>query len=190
MRIGIVSDVHGNEKGLATALELIGDVDRLLCLGDLINQHHFSNECVALLKARSADVIWGNHEEVFFGPYGQKARDLPWIDPELRSWLAARPAHTRFECEGARVLACHSTPWAPTGGYVTPQSSAFRRFGDVDADVVLYGHTHQKVAARMGRVLVINPGSAGQPQPGVSNPVMSCAVLELPSGRVVHHDYL
>lgn len=33
-----------------------------------------------------------------------------------------------------------------------------------DADVIVYGHTHRQLVTRIGRRLVINPGSAGSPR--------------------------
>ena len=52
MRIGIVSDIHGNMAGLLRAVELMGEVDELLCLGDSIYDYRFSNDvCVSLTKA-------------------------------------------------------------------------------------------------------------------------------------------
>jgi len=56
----------------------------------------------------------------------------------------------------------HSTPWEPRGTYVHPESALLARFGEAEADIVLYGHTHQQLARRIGNVLVINPGSAGE----------------------------
>ena len=50
MKVGIVSDIHCNARGLAIALDLLGEVDELLCLGDAIFEYQFSNEVVALLK--------------------------------------------------------------------------------------------------------------------------------------------
>ena len=63
MRIGIVSDLHCNVAGLSQALDRIGDVDELICLGDSIWEYRFSNEIVRLLKERGVHTILGNHEE-------------------------------------------------------------------------------------------------------------------------------
>ena len=64
MKLGIVSDLHCNFDGLNRALDIMGQIDELLCLGDSIYEYRFSNEVVALLKERGAHVIQGNHEEV------------------------------------------------------------------------------------------------------------------------------
>ena len=91
MRVGIVSDLHCNVAGLSQALDLMGDVDELICLGDSIWEYRFSNEIVRLLKERGAHTILGNHEEGFLGPQGVRARQPEWIDRSLLQ-LARRTA--------------------------------------------------------------------------------------------------
>ena len=54
MRIGIVSDIHGNARGLALALERMGTVDELLCAGDMVEEFRFSNKTVEILRDRDA----------------------------------------------------------------------------------------------------------------------------------------
>ena len=81
MKVGIVSDLHCNVQGLDLALQAMGDIDELLCLGDSIFEYRFSNDVVARLKQRDAHIIQGNHEEVFMVRAGFRARDRPGIDP-------------------------------------------------------------------------------------------------------------
>ena len=87
MKLGIVSDLHCNFDGLTRALDIMGQIDELLCLGDSIFEYRFSNEVVGLLKERGAHVIQGNHEEVFMGPQGVRARRRDTIDRALLRWL-------------------------------------------------------------------------------------------------------
>ena len=47
MKIGIVSDIHCNVQGLQLALDAMGDIDELLCLGDAIFEYQFSNGVIA-----------------------------------------------------------------------------------------------------------------------------------------------
>ena len=189
MRLGIVSDLHCNAAGLAEALRLMGDVDELFCLGDSIWEYRFSNEVVGLLKDRRAHVILGNHEEGFLGPHGARARARDGIDAELVGWLAARPHRLELEIAGKRLLLVHSTPWEPRGAYVHPDSSLLARFAEADADVVLYGHTHEQVVRRFGSVLVINPGSAGDARDHRNGRLLSCAVLDLASDETQVIDF-
>jgi putative phosphoesterase len=184
MKVGIVSDIHCNARGLELALEAMGDVDELLCLGDSIFEYEFSNEVVARLKQRQAHIIQGNHEEVFMSPAGERARKRTGIDPALLKFLAEQPYRRYLDLAGKRLLLIHSTPWDPRGEYVHPHSPKLDRFGEADADIVLYGHTHCQVVKRVGNALVINPGSAGDGRDSRNDRQLSCAVLDLRSEEV------
>jgi predicted phosphodiesterase len=69
MRIGIVSDIHGNVAGLSCALERMGDVDGLLCAGDMVEEFRFSNEVVGTLRDRGARCVKGNHDIGMFAAH-------------------------------------------------------------------------------------------------------------------------
>ena len=187
MKLGIVSDIHGNVAGLSRALELLDGVDEILCLGDSIHEYRFSNGVVALLRERNISTIKGNHEEVFFSRHGERARAADWIDRDHAQWLADQPSERLLERCGRRVRMIHSTPWSPRGEYVFPQNPMFARMADCDADVLLYGHTHHAVVQHVGATLIINPGSAGESR-GSGDAVLSCAVLDLDAmaARIIH----
>lgn len=189
MKIGIVSDLHCNQHGLLRALDIIGDVDELICLGDSVYEYRFSNEVIEILRDRAAHTILGNHEEGFLGPQGVRARAADWIDPALLGWLADRPPRLMVEIGGKKLLLVHSTPWEPRGTYVYPHSSLIERFAEADADFVLYGHTHHQLVRRVGRVLVINPGSAGEARDSGNGRQLSCAVLDTITEEVVVTDF-
>ena len=184
MRVGIVSDLHCNIQGLTLALNAMGDVDELLCLGDSIFEYQFNNDVIALLRARKAHVIQGNHEEVFLSEAGRRASERPGIDPDLLQWLADQPHRRTVEFGRCRILMVHSTPWEPRGTYVYPHSANLERFGEADADFVMYGHTHAQVVKRFGKVTVVNPGSAGDARDSNNDRQLSCAVLETETGEV------
>ena len=189
MKVGIVSDLHCNLQGLDLALDAMGNVDELLCLGDSIFEYQFSNEVVARLKERGAHIIKGNHEETFLSAAGARARDRPGIDPDLLGFLASQPHERYLELGGKRLLLIHSVPWEPRHEYVYPHSAKLDRFAEADADFVLYGHTHCQVVKRIGGVVVINPGSAGEARDSRNNRQLSCAVLDLVSEEVRVIDY-
>jgi putative phosphoesterase len=189
VKLGIVSDIHCNAAGLRRAIDLMGDFDELICLGDSIWEYRFSNEVVALLKEREAHTILGNHEEGFLGPLGERARAREDIDPALLDWLAARPHRIELRRGGKRLLLVHSTPWEPRGAYIHPGDALLARFADADADIVFYGHTHRQVVKRFGGVLVVNPGSAGDARDHFNGRQLSCAVLDTASEEVRVIDY-
>ncbi len=184
MKVGIVSDIHCNADGLRDALEVMGEIDELLCLGDAIFEYQFSNDVASILKQHGAHVIQGNHEEVFFSPAGSRARDRDWIDKGLMGYLADQPHRRDVTLGGRRFLLVHSTPWEPRGEYVYPHSAKLEQFGHVDADFVLYGHTHAQVVKRIGKVTIINPGSAGDARDARNDRQLSCAVVDTASDEV------
>ena len=104
MKIGVVSDVHGNAKAMLKAFELMGEVDEMFCLGDCISQYRFSNEVVEILRERNVHTILGNHEEVFFSPLGERARAAAWIDQELMGWLGSQPHRKTLNLAGKELL--------------------------------------------------------------------------------------
>lgn len=189
MKIGIVSDIHGNLPGLLKAVELMGAVDELVCLGDTIFDYRFSNEVVGWLRENQVPTVLGNHEWVFLGPQGERARGAAGVDQELVGWLAGQPHRLELTRADKKLLLVHSTPWQPYGEYVLPGSRALQRFGEADADVVMYGHTHQQTAEWAGDTLIINPGSAGDARDHRNGRQLSCAVLDLAQGEVRIIDY-
>lgn len=190
MRIGIVSDIHCNIAGLKSALDVMGQVDELLCLGDSIFEYRFSNDVVEELRRQNAHVIQGNHEETFFGPGGVRARAADWIDKDHADWLAAQPLRRDLMMDGCRLHLCHSTPWEPRGAYVIPENREITRFGEADTDVVLYGHTHRQVLKTINKTLIINPGSAGDARDSSNGRRLSCAVLDTAplSATIIDYD--
>lgn len=178
MRIGVVSDIHCNTPALERAIALMGEVDEIFCLGDSIFEYRFSNEVAEILKNSGAHVIRGNHEEAFFSPAGIRARAAPGINNELAEWLASQPLRKRVTIDNVDFHLCHSTPWEPRGDYVVPEHPALLKFGETDAHVVLYGHTHRQVVREINGTLVVNPGSTGDARDMTNGRRLSFAIID------------
>ena len=72
----------------------------------------------------------------------------------------------RVEVEGVGgVLVCHATPESdePVFTVETADERVAELLGDVDADVVVCGHTHMQFDRRVRGVRVVNAGSVGMP---------------------------
>ncbi len=190
MKIGIVSDIHGNLAGLEFALNAMGPVDRLICPGDAFDEHRFSNEVVERLRQLGADYVRGNHEDIFFSSSGIRARNHPTVDEELMKWASMRPHHLDLEVDGKRLILFHSTPWEPYGEYVFPHmDSVLQRFCEFDADYLVYGHTHTQLLKRINNTLIINPGSAGHAQDPGNGRSLSYCVLDTRKDEAVITNY-
>ncbi len=183
MRLGIVADIHGNVASLDLALSLMGHVDEVLCAGDLVSGFRFSNEVVARLREIGARVVLGNHDLDVLGPHGERVRESSATDPELLRWLSEQPIRLDTRVDGRRLTMFHAAPEEPFE-YVYAESPRMRLWRDLDADFVIYGHTHYGLAHREGDALVINPGSTGQPRDPRNGFRSSFAVLDTASGEV------
>jgi putative phosphoesterase len=190
MRIGIVSDVHCNHEALRIALDRMGEVDELLCAGDSVYQFRFSNEVIEILRERAARYIQGNHEEVLLGQWGERARSAKWVRADDLAYMAEQPSQlTTTLPNGKTLVMVQGSPWEPHNEYIYPNSRAISRLGEIDADYVVLGHTHYQMAERVGRVLVINPGSAGEARDARNSFRLSYAVLDTDSGDVSFDDF-
>ena len=189
MRIGIVSDIHGNIAGLDMALERMGAVDEVWCPGDAFDQHRFSNEVVGRLREIGARYIQGNHEEILLGPSGRAAAERPDVDPDLLAWARSRPHYVEAQIDGRHILMFHSTPWEPYGEYLYPHTPSLQRLGALEADIAIYGHTHTKLEREIEGTLVINPGSAGFGQDPSNGRRLSYAVLDTTRVEVTFDEY-
>lgn len=178
MRIGIVSDIHCNVEGLRIALDRMGDVDELLCAGDLIYGFRFSNEVVEVLRARGARTVQGNHERTLLSSAGVRARTAPHVKADNLEYVGELPKVLETEISGHKLLMVHGSPFEPFDEYLYPKARTLRRFAELDADYVVVGHTHYRMLERVGSVLVINPGSAGE------TAELTYAVLDTESGEV------
>jgi putative phosphoesterase len=189
MRIGIIADVHCNHEALAIALERMGDVDELLCAGDAVYQFRFSNEVMRMLRERGARYILGNHEDVLLGKWGEKARAADWVRAGDLAYMAAQEREMTVTVEGKRLVMVHGSPFEPHNEYIYPNSPSLSRFAEIEADYIILGHTHYQMAERVGRALVINPGSAGEARDPRNAFKLSYAVLDTASGEVTFDDF-
>jgi putative phosphoesterase len=190
MRIGIVSDVHCNHEALRLALDRMGAVDELLCAGDSVYQFRFSNEVMQLLRARGARYILGNHEDALLGRWGERARAAAWVRADDLAYMADQPDRLTTTLPGGKSLVMvHGSPWEPHNEYIYPNSPALARLAEIDADYVILGHTHYQMAERVGRTLVINPGSAGEARDARNHFRLSYAVLDTETDEVRFDDF-
>ena len=188
MKLGIISDVHGNAASLDRALALMPHVDEVLCAGDLVSSFRFSNEVVARLREIGARVVLGNHDLDVLAPHGERVRASAATDPTLLRWLAEQPERLDTQINGRRVTMFHAVP-EPPYGYVYAETPRMQQWSGLGADFVIYGHTHRALLHRVDDTLVINPGSAGQPRDARNGFRSSFAVLDTQSGEVLIQTY-
>ncbi len=162
MRLGLVADIHGNYEALVRALEeMESEVDEVLCAGDAVFQYSFSNQVFDLIQRRHIRAVLGNHEAVILAPGAERLRNSGAILPQNLRFVQALPEILETRVNGKKLLMVHGSPWNPLKEYVFPSSNRIDQMPEVGADIIIMGHTHVPMVKRVGKVLVINPGSCG-----------------------------
>ncbi|GAB3666667.1 metallophosphoesterase family protein [Halopiger thermotolerans] len=184
MKVGLISDVHGNRVALETVLEEMPPVDELLCAGDVVGYNPWPADCVDELREREVPTVMGNHDaavaaETPFRFNGMARAGVEYAERQLSDdqleWLADLPVE-RTECDG-RVKLVHGHPDDPDRytRYTYPEEFSARMLGD--EDVLVLGHTHVQGVRKYAEGIVVNPGSVGQPRDG--DPRAGYAVVDL-----------
>lgn len=186
MRIAIISDIHGNLEALKTTLEDIQKrkIDKIFCLGDIVEKGHHPEECVKLIRENCEVVVQGNCD-VDFNPekyvkskhnipvdlMRQRAlRNLQLVSEKSREYLMNLPFSYEFYMSGSLVRLFHAHPEKKTGVIINEDSyeDKYRMFEPSEntvsqkvADVVIYGHLHCPYMNKFYNKTLINVGSVG-----------------------------
>jgi diadenosine tetraphosphatase ApaH/serine/threonine PP2A family protein phosphatase len=162
MRCAIISDVHANPDALRAVLgsPAVHAADALVCLGDSVGYYTQPNECIELIRERTALCIAGNHDLAALGRlettnFSRTARRaIEWTKPRLssetRRYLAALPLFANFE----RHFACVHAALHPEPNAILHLSSPIRlqlsfeklASGTIGASICFFGHTHRAIA--------------------------------------------
>jgi putative phosphoesterase len=190
MLLGIMSDVHCNAQAMRRALdELSGHVDDVLLAGDAVLQYRFSNEVIESIRDHGITYVVGNHELTLLSQDGERARAASGVRRRNLDFMAESPTQHERQVSGKRLLMVHASPFAPYSEYLFPGSPELARCGEVDADILVLGHTHIPMAERVGTTLVVNPGSLGQGGDPAHPGMLSYAVLDTDSEEVTIHRF-
>jgi predicted phosphodiesterase len=193
LKLGIISDVHGNLEALEAVVGFLrgkGAV-RFVCCGDIVGYGPDPNRCIEIVRELDCLCVVGNHDYAVTGKISldgfnsSASRAVLWTRPLLsesnRLYLESLP----FTAEEGPFFVVHSAPSAPGAWeYVLTAREAARQMAHFAGRVCLAGHSHQPFAVERvpeGRVRVIrngsfdirpaakyfiNAGSVGQPRDG------------------------
>ena len=149
MKIAVVSDIHENFHNLTLCLEQLETckVDRVLCLGDLMN-----NGIAKTLASLPMPVhmIWGNND-------GSRVAMMRTILSPNSNMTAADDTFDFITIDGRRIFMTHypslAKPVAKSG----------------DVDVVFFGHSHYHHIETVNNCLLVNPGELSAHKSGIAS---------------------
>jgi len=192
MRIGLISDIHANPYGLEAVLGRLRSCEAILCAGDITGYHNSVNEVFDILEEHNILFILGNHDEYLLRKSIEDLHPLlkrsveytkRTISEDNLEKLRKAPLHYGGLFDGLRIKMYHGSPWDLLEEYVYPDYAHFEKLEEIDADLVVLGHTHTPFM----RGKIVNPGSCGQPRdddPRAAYGVFQTETAELTLGRV------
>jgi putative phosphoesterase len=174
MKIGIFSDIHGNNIAFEQCLEVLTKqikVDRLVFLGDSVGYFTDVNPVLDQLRFHECICITGNHDAMLLGEIKvDEKNDKIYKLKECRSVIKKenldfirtfKPSNEEMICN-KKVLFVHGSPNNLLNGYIYPDTE-LTQFGQ-EYDVIFMGHSHHSFIKKSGRTIFVNVGSVGLPR--------------------------
>jgi len=170
MRVAALHDVHGNLPALEAVLaEVEREGPELIVFGGDVAAGPFPRETIERVRGiENARFVQGNADramvEIFDG-------ETEALDGLIDDWAVAQldRSHRDFlasfepTVRAAGALFCHATPHddEPIFTRVSPDERVRALLGDIDARLVVCGHTHMQFDRVVGGIRVVNAGSVG-----------------------------
>ncbi len=182
MKIGIISDIHGNLPGLQACWRSLSsqEVDQVVCLGDLVQYGPYPSEVVDFVIRHGIDTVQGNCDRAvgrgrettgdeFDNVHwdNMAADSLQWTRDQLSDsqvkFLRKLPAEMRYRSGKWNILCVHGLPGNITGSI--RENATGEVYGFMirrnSCDILALGHTHRMFLRSVQEGLIVNPGSVG-----------------------------
>lgn len=190
MKIGLISDIHGNKTALETVLADMPETDKLVCLGDIIGYGPHPSDCVSIVRQHADIALYGNHEKYLHKPTERPNRDdikigIVHAENQLTQdqidWLQTLPLQATIEdiLDLAHGYPDEHNPYK----YIRRNNvtDVIPHLKNSDSDALAFGHSHIQFkqdlrAIEEGTGIAFNPGSVGQPRD--NNRKAAYAILE------------
>ena len=192
VRLGLISDVHGNSVALRASLNVLAEVGiaRLYFLGDVVGYLPGDGACLELLHEAEAHCQQGNHEAMLLDVGTKPGSDSIYRLECARRRLGAAslealgrwPLARTVEVDGRRLLLVHGTPDDPVHGRLYPDG-VLEEAVRPGFDAVFMGQTHRPFVATFGDALVANVGSVGLPAISAALRPSPCTTPRLTDAR-------
>jgi putative phosphoesterase len=187
MRIALISDIHGNYDALKAVLKEIKKlkIDKIYCLGDIVNYYYEPHKCINFLKKRKIQSIQGNHENILFNALKNKKKSIYYskiygnsININIKKlnhkhifFLKKLKKKLTIKIKNLKIILAHGSPWS-TNAYIyrNVKNKIRNNLAKYKADYIFLGHTHIPMNIKINKkTRIINPGSVGQPRNNCNN---------------------
>ena len=208
MKFAVLGDIHGNIEALTAAYSAAqaAGAEKSYHLGDLGGYSPFVNEVVDFIKEHNVEGVQGNYDESVAHNRehcGCKAEDpvqeemanqsFAWTKEhasrKTKEFLGKLPAEITFALHGRKVALFHATPRQNNLYWYEDRPEKFfaEMAGKVNADILVYGHTHKPYRRDFENKIFINAGSVGKPKDG--DPRACVTLIEI-TAKLVSVEFL
>lgn len=187
MKIAVISDIHGNMEAIEAVMEDIAKqgCDKIFVLGDYAMAGPEPNYAVDYFMERknnptfkmiqgNTDLMIADYSDELYGKLKEKApvmaealkNDVGLLNPIQKSFLKNLPIQLEVTEGGVKFLLVHGSPRKNNEDILptTPLNKVEEMVADVDAEVILCGHTHLPCGFQTSKKqTVVNVGSIGRP---------------------------
>lgn len=171
MRLGLISDVHGDIHALNHALHLLYEqhgVDAVWCAGDLVGRGSHPDEVVERVVGSGMPTVMGNHDEMMLTlPFGEHPLgQLLGYQSRTMRLLNTLPRTYRAHIGKQTLVMVHGSPRSNTESITlkpSEQGHGLAWLSKIGANILIAGHTHAPMALAGYHGLVVNPGSLFNP---------------------------
>ena len=169
MRIGVISDIHGNFEALKQVLRELDNlgVDEIYSLGDVVGYYPQVNEVCNELIQRRIPNLMGNHDwYLASGGYCTRSRSVNECLEYQRKVISQKHLEWLRDSSIQRFVGdVHMVH----GGWADPIDEYLREpdklyFSRIKGKRFMSGHTHVQCLFHFGDKVYCNPGSVGQPR--------------------------
>ncbi len=181
MRILVFSDIHSNIYAIKPILK--EKYDEAIFLGDIVDYGPRPSETIDAVREIAKYIIMGNHDyAAAFGKdclcsqenhelsvYTRENITMKDLSENDLSFLRSLKDEIDLNIEGINFSLVHGSPSDHLYGYLYPwkMTNEYLRTpvgSYVDDGIILIGHTHYQFLLPFGNVILLNPGSSGQPR--------------------------
>lgn len=181
-RIILFSDVHGNITGLEVIMnevKKLENVEHIIGLGDYFGWGAGCNDIIELCKENNVILIRGGHEEILniIDREGNRGYYYPeiyftheWLKKNLKKeyyeYVTTLPLEVRLKLNDKYSLIGFHAALNDMESYTCGSDRDFetleKAYGDLEENIVVYGHYHEPHVIPMGEKILINCASVGQ----------------------------
>lgn len=174
MKIGIISDIHGNYPALQAVISELKrkECSKFICLGDVAGYYSMINECIDLLKKENVFSLKGNHDSYLLGegvcPRSNSVnRCIQYqkeiITEENLKWISNMKENIVIES----FCAMHGGLNDYLDEYINVFDFGVANQLYPDVKYFFSGHSHIQSLQKKSTIQYCNPGSVGQPRDGL-----------------------